>query len=120
MHGELRLLRAYHLDRHIHTNFVNSGSKCVAIYRWSGNIYANNANSGASLGACTSGDVISMAVDLTPRKAWMRKNGGNWNGAPIASQNPNTGRGRRDAERDRDLCSGGRLRRREHGDRTTP
>ena len=75
------------------TNFVNSGQQCLAIYKWSGQIYANNGSSGFSLGACTSGDVISVAVDLATRKAWMRKNGGLWNGAALATQNPNTGIG---------------------------
>ena len=74
-------------------NLVTSGSNCLAVYRWNGAINSNGSNSGKTLGACTSGDIISIAVDLTARKAWLRKNGGNWNGLALGSENPNTGLG---------------------------
>jgi SPRY domain len=74
-------------------DFVTNGTNCVAIYRAAGNIFSNNANSGRTLGAIASGDVIGIAIDLNTRKGWMRKNGGNWNGLAIGSENPATGLG---------------------------
>jgi hypothetical protein len=74
-------------------NNMVGGIQCTALYRSTGNIFSNSANSGKTLGACTSGDVISFAIDLGARKAWLRKNGGNWNGLVLGSENPNTGIG---------------------------
>lgn len=76
-----------------YTDFVTNGTSCVATYKNNGNIFSNNANSGRTLGAIASGDVIGVAVDLATRKSWLRKNGGNWNGLAIGSENPATGLG---------------------------
>lgn len=75
------------------TELVTSGHSCVAVYKSTGPIFANNTSSGKSLGAIAAGDVIGCAIDLTARKAWLRKNGGNWNGLALTSENPNTGLG---------------------------
>lgn len=45
----------------------------------------------ATLGAPVTGDVIQHAVDLTARRYWIRKAGGQWNGS--ASADPSTGVG---------------------------
>jgi hypothetical protein len=76
-----------------YAEMVSNGVNCVITTKGGGTIYANNANSGKTLGACTSGDVIGVAVDLNIRKAWLRKNGGLWNGLPLASENPILGLG---------------------------
>ena len=76
-----------------YTNLITGGTNCVVTYKNTGNIYSNNANQFKPLGAFTNGDVIGVAVDLTARKAWLRKNGGNWNGLAIGSENPITGLG---------------------------
>jgi hypothetical protein len=72
---------------------VTSGHGCVATYKSAGAIFASDTASGKSLGAIAAGDVIGCAIDLTARKAWLRKNGGLWNGLALASENPGTGVG---------------------------
>lgn len=74
-------------------NFVSSSTNCVSTFKSTGNIWGSNAYSGKTLGALTAGDIISVAMDLDARKAWLRKNGGNWNGLALGSENPNTGLG---------------------------
>jgi hypothetical protein len=74
-------------------NFVQNSTNCVAVYKNTGAIYANGGASGKTLGAIAAGDVIGVAVDLDARKAWLRKNGGLWNGFALTSENPNTGLG---------------------------
>lgn len=76
-----------------YANLVSYGEKCVAVEKIDGTILANDTDSGKTLGSCTSGDVISFAVDMTARLAWLRKNGGNWNGLALSLENPNTGAG---------------------------
>jgi hypothetical protein len=76
-----------------YTDLVTSGVNCMAIYKGTGNISSNNANSGRTLGAIALGDTIGVAVDLAARRGWIRKNGGNWNGLAIGSENPATGLG---------------------------
>jgi hypothetical protein len=71
------------------TNFVTNGTNCAAVYRNTGNIFTNNANSGRTLGALVDGDVIGVAVDLDNDKVWFRKApSGLWNGQAIGSQDP--------------------------------
>jgi hypothetical protein len=41
----------------------------------------------------TTGDVISMALDLTAKKVWFRKNSDGWNGDILANQDPAAGIG---------------------------
>jgi hypothetical protein len=67
----------------------------VELFTSNGTIFASGANSGlAGLGACATGDVIGLAIDLDNRKAWFRKApSGNWNGLAIGSQNPATNTG---------------------------
>jgi SPRY domain len=74
-------------------DLVANGANCVVAYKNTGNIFSNNANSGKTLGAMAAGDVLGFAIDLTARKGWVRKNGGNWNGLAIGSENPATGLG---------------------------
>jgi len=57
----------------------------------SGTIYSNGASTAAVVGATAVGDIYSFAIDLTGHLAWVRKNGGNWNGSGTA--NPATGVG---------------------------
>ena len=73
----------------------NSGvaNDCFIVNRWNGMIFANNTTSGFALGVVNSGDIVSYAIDLTARKGWARKNGGNWNNRTLAASNPATGVG---------------------------
>jgi hypothetical protein len=71
-----------------YTDLVTNGTNCLVAYA-SGTIVSNNTGTGKSLGTIAAGNVIGIAVDLTARKGWMRKNGGNWNGD--ATANPATG-----------------------------
>lgn len=59
---------------------VVNGLNCTVTYKGSGNIYSNGANSGKTLGAIANGDRLDIAVDFGNQRAWIRKNGGNWNG----------------------------------------
>lgn len=77
-----------------YTNLITNGTNCAAVYRSTGNIFSNNANSGRTLGALADGDIIGVAVDLDNEKVWFRKApSGNWNGQVIGSQNPATNTG---------------------------
>jgi hypothetical protein len=57
----------------------------------SGIIYSNNANTGIGIGAAAPGDVTGIAIDLDNRKAWFRRNGGNWNASGTANPATNVG-----------------------------
>lgn len=59
-------------------------------YRSDGGVWVNN-NSITTIQTYTTGDVISVAVDLVNELVWFRKNGGNWNNSGTA--NPATGAG---------------------------
>lgn len=52
-------------------------------YNHSGTVTGDNGTFGgftlATIETYTTGDVISMALDLTAEKVWFRKNSGNWN-----------------------------------------
>jgi len=64
---------------------------CLA-YQPSGAIWLNNANTGSSIGAISSGSVVGVALDMTGRLIWFRiAPSGNWNGSGTA--NPATGTG---------------------------
>ena len=54
-----------------------------------GNVYVNGGTT--AIGSFTTGDVIDMAVDLVNKRAWFRKNGGNWNANPAANPTTNVG-----------------------------
>ena len=56
-----------------------------------GNIYQNGGSLFGGMPTYVSGDVIDMAVDITNRLIWFRKNGGNWNNSGTAD--PATGAG---------------------------
>jgi hypothetical protein len=71
---------------------MNSGNNCSEAFLTfaSGHIYSNNADTFQTIGgAAGPGDVICVAIDLDNRKAWFRKNNGNWNNQP--TDNPATG-----------------------------
>lgn len=58
----------------------------------SGPVWRNGTSSGVSLGAITAiNTVIGIAVDLTNQRAWLRVNGGNWNGSGTADPTTNVG-----------------------------
>lgn len=69
----------------------NTAANYVTMYRNTGNIFASTTNSGKTLsaGGVGAGDVYAVAVDLTAKRIWFRRNSGNWNGD--ASANPATG-----------------------------
>ena len=54
-------------------------------------IYSNGVNTGISLGVSAVGDRYDMAIDLTARQGWIRRNGGNWNGSGTANPATNVG-----------------------------
>jgi hypothetical protein len=68
---------------------LTAGTSCVAVRKATGNIWSNSADTTKSLGAFANGDVLGVAVDLTARLVWVRKNAGNWNND--AAANPTTG-----------------------------
>jgi hypothetical protein len=72
---------------------VLGGTNCTISFTTSGNISSNNGASGKNIAALPVGTVIGLAVDLTARKAWFRKNAGLWNGLAAGSENPATGLG---------------------------
>lgn len=65
----------------------NNGISYVAN---SGIVRRNNATQ-ATYSTWTTGDVISMAVDLDNNRIWFRKNGGDWNGSSSNDPATNTG-----------------------------
>jgi hypothetical protein len=70
-------------------NLVTFAHDGVIVTKGAGNIFANDTSSGKTLGAIAAGSVIGVAIDFGARLAWLRKNGGNWNGD--AAANPATG-----------------------------
>jgi hypothetical protein len=71
---------------------VASTTSNASILLRSGAIWVNGSNSGSSLGARTTGDVICIALDLISGLIWFRVGAaGNWNGSGTAS--PATGAG---------------------------
>lgn len=77
-----------------YANVVTSGTNCAVVYKFSGAIWSNNANSGRSLATLANGDLICAAIDLDNNKCWFRKGAaGQWNGQVIGSQNPETNTG---------------------------
>ena len=75
----------------IYNDLVSAGINCTVAYCSNGEIFSNNADSTKSIGAIVVGNVIGVAVDLTARKGWLRKNAGNWDGD--ATHDPATGAG---------------------------
>lgn len=70
---------------------INSGTGNAYLLR-AGAIMVNGVNSGSSLGARTSGDIIGIAIDFGSNLCWFRvAPSGNWNGSGTA--NPATGTG---------------------------
>jgi hypothetical protein len=68
-----------------------AGQNCIYLGN-TGAIWVNNVNSGSTLGARASGDIIGIALDLTNQLIWFRvAPSGNWNGS--ATANPATGVG---------------------------
>ena len=68
---------------------VQFGWYCTMVRATGGVIYSNSGTTGYTLGTIVAGDVVSVAINLTTRLGWFRKNGGNWNGN--ATANPATG-----------------------------
>jgi hypothetical protein len=70
-----------------------NGAHCLAVgFGGSGNIDTSGGNSGFSLGALASGDVICVAVDFTNSRIWFRKGAaGLWNNA--SGHDPTIGNG---------------------------
>lgn len=74
-----------------YSNALNNGTNTSFTIANTGNIFSNNSSFGGALGAWGAGDIISVAVDLTNRRFWARKNGGNWNNSGTANPATNTG-----------------------------
>ena len=73
-------------------NFLSNNTNSAFTFKQTGGIWANNADTGDTLGALAVGDVIGVAVDLNADIIWFRKSpSGNWNGQ--AGDNPATGTG---------------------------
>lgn len=77
------------------TSFLNmiSDTNTTAVHVGTTHTYvgSNNVSQLKDLGTTAVGDVFGFAIDLTSRLAWIRRNGGNWNGD--AAANPATGVG---------------------------
>jgi hypothetical protein len=65
-----------------------SAAGCVGLSR-SGQIAVNGTNSGKTVGAIAANDIAGMAIDLSARLIWIRRNVGLWNGD--AAADPATG-----------------------------
>jgi hypothetical protein len=74
-------------------NNVLSGVACTTVFVASGNISSNGTGSGKNIGPIGLNSVVGLAVDFDARKAWLRRDGGNWNGLAIGVENPVTGVG---------------------------
>jgi hypothetical protein len=72
---------------------ANPTTYAVVIVPATGTAYNYTGSSVFSFGAFSSGDTTCVAVDLTNKLAWFRRNGGNWNNDVLANQNPATGTG---------------------------
>lgn len=67
------------------TTLGNNATVGVIMYTNNGNIWVNGVNTGITIGARATGNVIGIASDLTNRLAWFRvAPAGNWNGNPAA------------------------------------
>jgi len=75
-----------------YNDMSTSATNCIIVAP-SGTIYSNGGNQTKSVGAVSVGNVVGFALDLTARKGWIRRNGGNWNGEVIGISNPATGAG---------------------------
>ena len=76
---------------YIDMNALNANVSSISLIN--GKVWSNNGDSGKSIGAVASSNVIGVAADLGNLKIWFRKNGGNWNGLAIGSENPATNLG---------------------------
>lgn len=64
----------------------------LAVFKTTGNIWIDGANSGTALGAFGNGQLIGYAIDLDNKRAWLRLGGtGNWNNNISANPATNTG-----------------------------
>lgn len=73
-------------------SLVSNGTNGAIAFNFaSGTIYINGSAQGTTLGAWSNGDVICVALDVTNKKIWFRKNAGNWDN--IGGDNPATNTG---------------------------
>lgn len=73
-------------------DIIQNGKGGGLCYLFSGNIFANDANSGSSLGAVSNTTTVGIAVDLDNDLIWFKAlPSGNWNGSGTAD--PATGVG---------------------------
>jgi SPRY domain len=56
-----------------------------------GNIFVNSTTAVANLGGFAVNDIVCVAADLTNKRIWFRKNGGNWNNSGTANPATNVG-----------------------------
>lgn len=75
------------------TSVNNAGANSCFVLGTTGEFWTNNATSVTPIAACTSGDVICVAVDLALQKVWFRKNGLAWNTGVGGTQDPASGQG---------------------------
>jgi hypothetical protein len=71
-----------------YTNLVNDATNSVSVGLNNGFIYANNAYTNKNVAAVVVSNVLGFAIDLTTRKAWVRKGAGLWNNT--AGEDPAT------------------------------
>jgi hypothetical protein len=72
----------------------NGNSGTTVVIHGSGFVYTQGSYASKQLGsAVVATNVIGVAVDLDNKKAWFRKNGGNWFNTAIGSENPATNTG---------------------------
>jgi hypothetical protein len=62
-----------------YTDLVTNVWFCVVAGVADGTVYSNSASTGKSLGPFVLNDILGLAVDLTTRRAWLRRNSGLWN-----------------------------------------
>jgi len=70
----------------------NAGdTTCLRYYGLSQGFWSFNGNSANAAPINNAGDQVGMAVDFGNKTAWVRVNGGQWNGSPTANPATNTG-----------------------------
>lgn len=72
------------------TTAIGGDTQGYLVFTTDGGIYLNNATSD-SIGAITAGHVVCVAIDVTHKKVWFRKDGGTWSGGGTADPTDSSG-----------------------------
>jgi hypothetical protein len=70
----------------INVVFQSDPGTVVVVFTSVSTLFANNVDTGVNFGLRALGDIYGVAVDLSSRLIWFRRNGGNWNMSAPANQ----------------------------------